>query len=115
MEEDSLNIWGPMVGYVNDRCMFQLALVPFGAKEHKFTTIGASGVGSVKTAKYAAAIGEIVDVGYSFEAKGMKFGPLLSFTTLKYGKKTEDGRTETLSPHMGDDFVVPSLSMRVDF
>ena len=115
VEEDGINVWGLMAGYVDERVTLQLTLAPFGGKNHKLTTIGANGVNAVRSASYGVAMGEIFDIGYSFDARGIKFGPLLSFVTLKYGTKTQDGSTAKLHPQMGDDFFMPSLCLRVDF
>ena len=115
IEEDNLNIWGLMAGYINDRLTLQVSLVPLGAKNHKLTAIGRDGVDGVKTATYNAAMGETLDISYSFDARGVKFGPLLSFATLKYGTKTQDGKRQKLSPQMSDDFIMPSFCLRIDF
>lgn len=70
--------------------------------------------GSTNT-KYPAKLAYSIDLGYGFDVRGMRIGPLLRITHFEYDKIIVGSQTYSLERTEADDFIIPHFALWIDF
>ncbi|MFW7380795.1 MAG: hypothetical protein ACOH5I_18415 [Oligoflexus sp.] len=70
--------------------------------------------GSTST-KYPAKLAYSLDLGYGFDFRGLRIGPLLRITHFEYDKIIVGSQTYSLERTEADDFIIPHFALWVDF